>query len=144
VSAETAGSASALLQEIILRHYRAPVRKQVITAPTATVEKQNPLCGDTLALAIRVRGYVIEDAGFQAQACSITQATASMVMARIVGQSPDEARALADTIEALAEDAAPSALTLGDLEAVRSVARFPARKACVRLVTGALREALAR
>lgn len=158
MSAEAPGagaSASALLQDIILRHYRAPIGKRVIDHPTVTVERANPLCGDTLTLALRVRDGVIEDAGFQARACSITQATASMVMERVVGTRIEDGVHLADRIDALIEpDPDPSA-TAGpqaaatvpdaagdDLLAVRSVIRFPARKACVRLVTTVLRDAL--
>jgi nitrogen fixation protein NifU and related proteins len=143
VSADApAGSPSAVLQEIILRHYRAPHGKKLVDAPTVTVERANPLCGDTLALSLRVRDGLIEDAGFQAQACSITQATASMVMARVVGADAHGALALVNTIEALADDAVAPSAPDDDLQALRSVARFPARRGCVRLVTSALREAV--
>jgi nitrogen fixation NifU-like protein len=136
-------TAASLYQEIILSHYRAPHHKGMLAAPTATVEHRNPLCGDVLTLHLRREHDTIVDAAFSARACSITQATASMLLDRVIGGSVADATALIGQIEGLIEGtAADGAETLGDLRALASVTRFPARKACVRLVTGALTQAL--
>ncbi len=137
---------ASLYQEIILSHYRAPQHRGPLAGATASVEHRNPLCGDVLTLQVRRDGDTIVDAGFTAQACSITQATASMLLHRVIGRSVHEARGVLAEVEGLLEHAVlPGAATdgLGDLRALGSVARFPARKACVRLVTSALAEALA-
>ncbi len=136
-------TAASLYQEIILAHYRAPQHKGVLAAPTASVEHRNPLCGDVLTLHLRREGDTIVDAAFSARACSITQATASMLLERVIGGSVSHAAELIGQVEGLIEGASSGeAETLGDLRALASVARFPARKACVRLVTGALTQAL--
>jgi nitrogen fixation protein NifU and related proteins len=137
---------ASLYQDIILSHYRAPKHKGVLSAPTSAVEQRNPLCGDVLSVQLQLNGDQIVDGAFSARACSITQATASMLLSRIVGGSVAHARVLIDDVDRLIETAAPFAAsmddTLGDLRALQSVARFPARKACVRLVTSAVSEAL--
>jgi nitrogen fixation NifU-like protein len=92
---------------------------------------------------LRREGDTIVNAAFSARACSITQATASMLLTRIIGGSVSHAAELIRHVEALIEGASSSdADALGDLRALASLTRFPARKACVRLVTGALTQAL--
>ena len=137
---------ASLYQEIILSHYRAPKHKGEIGGANATIEHRNPLCGDVLSVQIAFDDTRIADAGFSARACSITQATASMVLSRIIGGTVDDAQVVLQQVESLLDAMTPltevDAALLGDLRALASVARFPARKACVRLVTGAVREAL--
>ncbi|MES3035207.1 MAG: SUF system NifU family Fe-S cluster assembly protein [Gemmatimonadota bacterium] len=139
---------ASLYQEIILSHYRAPQHKGALRAPTATVEHRNPLCGDVLTLQLQQDGDRIVDAAFSARACSITQATASMLLHRVIGGTVADALAVMAQIERLLDGpaavTAPELEALGDLRSLASVARFPARKACVRLVTGAISEAVAR
>ncbi|MCC7052400.1 MAG: SUF system NifU family Fe-S cluster assembly protein [Gemmatimonadaceae bacterium] len=143
--APDAGLAS-LYQEIILSHYRAPRHRGVLAGAVPAVEHRNPLCGDVLALQLEFAGDRITDAAFTARACSITQATASMLLDRLIGTSRAEALVLVARVEALIEASPAAGATpadeLGDLRALASVARFPARRACVRLVTGAATEAL--
>ena len=140
-----AGVAS-LYQEIILSHYRAPRHKGVIAGATAAVEHRNPLCGDVMSVQFVHEGGTITDAAFSARACSITQATASMLLSRVLGATLQEARAVVEQVEQLIESPAvlsdAATVALGDLRSLASVSRFPARKACVRLVTGAVLEAI--
>ncbi len=137
---------ASLYQEIILSHYRAPKHKGVISGATAAVEHRNPLCGDVMSVQLTFDGDRITDAAFSARACSITQATASMLLDRIIGGTVAQAQQVVSDVEQLIETAQPPveahAAALGDLRALASVGRFPARKACVRLVTGAVAEAL--
>jgi nitrogen fixation protein NifU and related proteins len=144
-SAQEIGVAS-LYQDIILSHYRAPKHKGVLAAATTAVEHRNPLCGDVLSVQLQLDGAQIVDAAFSARACSITQATASMLLSRIVGSTVEHARTLIGDVDRLIDApspvTAPAGDTLGDLRALQSVARFPARKACVRLVTTAVTQAL--
>lgn len=138
---------ASLYQEIILSHYRAPRHKGVLSGAAAGVEHQNPLCGDTISMQVQVDDGRITDAAFVARACSITQATASMLLSRVIGLSVAEATQVIAQVERLIEPVTPlsepDAASLGDLRALASVVRFPARKACVRLVTGAISDAIA-
>ena len=137
---------ASLYQEIILSHYRAPKHKGIIAGANPAVEHRNPLCGDVLSVQIALDGEYIQDAAFTARACSITQATASMLLSRVIGGTVADAREVVAHVERLLESPGPlpdaEAAQLGDLRALASVARFPARKACVRLVTAAVSEAL--
>ncbi|MDZ7629984.1 MAG: SUF system NifU family Fe-S cluster assembly protein [Gemmatimonadaceae bacterium] len=120
---------ASLYQEIILSHYRAPKHKGVLEGAGAGVEHRNPLCGDVLSLQLVVDGDRIADGAFSARACSITQATASMLLDTVIGGSVAEARAVLAAVEGLLEPGvAPSAEdagALGDLRALASVGTLP-------------------
>jgi len=137
---------ASLYQEIILSHYRAPKHKGALAGAAAGVEYQNPLCGDTISVQVLVADGHIADAAFGARACSITQATASMLLSRLIGLPVAEATLVVAQVERLIEPGTPldeaEAASLGDLRALASVIRFPARKACVRLVTVAISDAI--
>jgi nitrogen fixation protein NifU and related proteins len=140
-----AGAAS-LYQEIILAHYRAPKHKGTIDGAPAATEHTNPLCGDVLSVQLVLDDHQIANAAFTARACSITQATASMLLSRVIGGSTADAEVLIAHVDRLLDSSVPLSDAeggeLGDLRALASVARFPARKACVRLVLGAVRGAI--
>jgi nitrogen fixation protein NifU and related proteins len=138
---------ASLYQDIILSHYRAPRHKGALSRATSTVEQRNPLCGDVLSLMVCVDNSVVQDGAFTASACSIAQATASMLLDRVIGQRVADAAAMIADVERLVDSPGAAlsdddAARLGDLRALHSVSRFPARRACVRLVTSALREAI--
>jgi nitrogen fixation NifU-like protein len=139
-------SLAGLYQELILGHYRRPRRKGVLAAPTHAATQKNPLCGDELTVQLRVEGDTVTDGAFDALGCSISQATASMLLDHAVGRPVGELRALVETVDRLVESPAPlddvEHAGLGDLRALRGVSRFPARRACVRLVLSTIREAL--
>ena len=140
-------SLAGLYQELILTHYRRPHHRGALAAPTHAATQKNPLCGDELTVQLRVEGDTLADAAFDARGCSISQATASMVLEHAVGRPVTALRELLGTVDRMIESPAPLDEVehgeLGDLRALRSVSRFPARRACVRLVLSTMREALA-
>lgn len=139
-------SLAGLYQELILAHYRRPRHRGTLAAPTHAATQKNPLCGDELTVQLAVAGDTLADAAFDARGCSIAQATASMVLDRAVGRPVAELRELLGTVDRMIESAGPLDDVehggLGDLRALKSVSRFPARRACVRLVLSTMREAL--
>ena len=139
-------SLAGLYQELILAHYRRPRHKGALADATHRATQKNPLCGDELTVGLRIADGVLADAAFDARGCSISQATASMLLAHAVGRPVGELRDLVDRIDRLVDSTAPldeiEHADLGDLRALHSVSRFPARRACVRLVLSTVREAL--
>ena len=135
---------SALYQEIILDHYRSPRNKGALEGANAQASLKNPLCGDEVAVELRVDGGVIRDARFTGCGCSISQASASMMTRAVAGMPASEARALATTFGAMLRGDAAAAAdpALGDLRAMSAVAKFPARVRCASLAWEALASAL--
>jgi nitrogen fixation NifU-like protein len=142
-----------LYREIILDHYRNPRNRGELPSPPAVrSEGFNPLCGDEVVLFLDVDGDRISDVKVTGQGCSISQSSASMMSAAVKGATVEEARALTRAFKALmsihesrldgdgAGDGsgtdAPSPdpeVTLGDLEALQGVVKFPVRIKCATL-----------
>ena len=149
-----------LYREIILDHYRSPRNKgELETPPAHRVEGFNPLCGDEIVLYVDVDGDTIRDIRIGGQGCSISQSSASMMSAAVKGKTLAEVRDLTKAFKAmmsiheqsldgegegLEEEGdsgldggevadAPAEVTLGDLEALRGVVKFPVRIKCATL-----------
>jgi len=56
--------------------------------------QMNPVCGDTLALTLRIEDGRIAKAGFQTEGCLASIATSSMITEMVQGLSLEEALAL--------------------------------------------------
>jgi nitrogen fixation NifU-like protein len=139
-----------LYREVILDHYRNPRHRGSLDDPTAHAEGQNPLCGDEVFLDLIVDEGRIAAVGVKGQGCSISQASASMMADAIAGMTVAEVRELAGRFRAMMDiedgdaglDADRPGGTLGDLEALQGVRRFPVRIKCANLPWTTLAEAL--
>lgn len=136
-----AATLTAMYQEALLSHYRAPKNRRVLPDATRRGAHRNPLCGDDLEVAVRLDGDVLADVAFQGRGCSIATASASLLTLAVTGLSVRDARAAAMSVDAML--AGDGASTLPDVLApLRSVAPFAARHGCVRMAWQALRAAI--
>jgi len=144
-----------LYREIVLDHYRSPRNRGELPAPPAhRTEGFNPLCGDEIVVYLQVDGDVITDVKIGGQGCSISQSSASMMSAAIKGKTVQEARSLTRAFKAMmsihestldgsdADTTPDPAIRLGDLEALRGVARVPVRIKCATLSWNTLAQGL--
>ena len=149
-----------LYREIILDHYRSPRnRGDLPVQPAHKVEGFNPLCGDEVVLYIDVDPDTdtVRDVKIAGQGCSISQASTSMMSAAVKGKSLEETRQLIRAFKALMSihesklegesDGADLAaeldgVTLGDLEALQGVVKFPVRIKCATLAWNTLQQGL--
>ncbi len=138
----TSASLSAMYQETLLAHHRAPHNRRAIADATHGASRKNPLCGDALDLALRVDDGMVRDAAFQGRGCSIAVASASMLTDVLPGLSVREALGLADEVASMLTEAAPGAALPQALDALRGVAPFPGRHGCASMPWLALRDAL--
>lgn len=76
----------------LLEHFEHPRNAGELPDATATVVRENPVCGDVLQLAIRVEGGVIRAARFKAKGCVTAMACGSYVAEWLQGKSRDEAQ----------------------------------------------------
>ena len=149
-----------LYREIILDHYRNPRNRGELECPPAQrSEGFNPLCGDEVVLTFEMDGDTVTDLRVGGYGCSISQASASMMSAAVIGKSVSEIRNLTRAFKAMmsiheesiggdgsealdgasnAAGANDGALRLGDLEALRGVVKFPVRIKCATLGWNAL------
>ena len=132
-----------LYREIIMDHYRNPRHKGRLAAPTACHEGLNPLCGDEVTIDVALKDGRIDDIAYSGAGCSISQSSASMMTEAVEGKSAAEARKLATDFTAMmrgSDDIDPE--SLGDLEALSGVRKFPVRIKCATLAWHTLEEAL--
>ncbi len=73
-----------LTQEIILQHGRLSPYKGKLENPTVKVKLENPLCGDSLRVDIRIVKDQVVDACFSGEGCLISQAAASLLVGEIL------------------------------------------------------------
>jgi nitrogen fixation protein NifU and related proteins len=152
-----------LYREIILDHYRSPRNKGELPVPPAhRTEGYNPLCGDEVVVFVQTDDGRIADIRIGGQGCSISQSAASMMSAAVKGRTIDEARQLTRAFKAMmsihetalggdgteaeaeaTEVTLPEGVTLGDLEALRGVVKFPTRIKCAILSWNTLNQAFA-
>ena len=158
-----------LYREIILDHYRSPRNRGELESPPAVrADGFNPLCGDEIIVFIDVDDDgIIADVAIGGQGCSISQSSASMMSAAIKGKSVAQARQLIAAFKGLMSiheadiggdgTEAEQGITfgehgisiddtddvsLGDLEALRGVVKFPVRIKCATLGWNTLAQAL--
>ena len=118
---------SSLYTEIIQDAYRRPAHRGALENPTHSHEDQNPLCGDTLRVQLRVEDDRIVEAKFEGSGCAISQASAELLLDRIQGQP-------LSVVRQLDKDAVLEELGMPTIS--------PARLKCALLSLGVLRGAL--
>jgi nitrogen fixation NifU-like protein len=132
-----------LYREIILDHYRNPRNRGSLEEPSLSGEGDNPLCGDEVKLDLAIEGDHVAAVRFLGRGCSISQASASMLTQAIMGLSLEEVEALYENFKGMmyGSDQVDTE-SLGDLEALQGVRKFPVRVKCATLAWNVLQEAL--
>ncbi|MBC3185524.1 SUF system NifU family Fe-S cluster assembly protein [Corynebacterium sp. zg-331] len=127
-----------MYQEVILDHYKNPEHAGLREPFEAEVHHVNPSCGDELTLRVHlsVDGATVEDVSYEAEGCSISQASTSVMAQEIIGRSVAEARAKLAEFEAMLtsrgqREGDPE--LIGDGIAFAGVSRYPARVKCALL-----------
>jgi len=122
---------TALYGDVVLERFRHPRHFGALTAPDASHEDVNPLCGDRLRVELRLGGEAggsLAEVRFQGDACAIAIASADLLAEMAEGRTAREAGRIGQ------EDI---------LGALRTTIRS-SRLGCVTLPLTVLRGALAR
>jgi nitrogen fixation protein NifU and related proteins len=78
----------------VLDHFQHPRNAGEVANPDASVQIENPACGDVLKLTLRIVDGRIEEIRFLAQGCVPTMACASLLTELLQGRTIAEARQL--------------------------------------------------
>lgn len=109
----------------VLDHFENPRNVGTIENPDGIGKQGNPVCGDVMEIAIRVKDNVIEEAKFRTFGCCAAIATSSMVTEMVKGKTLEEAEQISKQAVADALDGLP-----------------PAKMHCSNLAADALRDAI--
>ncbi|MGZ8744436.1 MAG: Fe-S cluster assembly sulfur transfer protein SufU [Nocardioides sp.] len=140
-----------LYQEIILDHYKHPHHAGLREPYEAEVHHVNPTCGDEITLRVHLSGTdadaVVEDVSYDAEGCSISQASTSVMADLVIGKPVGEAVGIHEQFLTLMQGRGtvePDEEVLEDGIAFAGVAKFPARVKCALLSWMAWKDATSR
>ncbi len=80
--------------DIVLDHAKNPRNQGMLADANARGYNMNPVCGDTLALMLRIEDGRIAEARFMTEGCTASVATSSILTEMITGMSLEEASEL--------------------------------------------------
>jgi nitrogen fixation NifU-like protein len=84
-----------LYREQIIERYKNPLHRGALDPHDYSFEDDNPLCGDRIRIDLRVDASdTVTDAAFDGKGCSISQASADLLVGSIIGKPLDAVRAL--------------------------------------------------
>ncbi len=87
-----------LYNQIIMDHLKNPRNRGEMNDPDGIGEAQNPVCGDTMRLFIKVSSEKIIDAKFLAFGCSAAIASSSITTEMIKGKTIEEALSISEEL----------------------------------------------
>ncbi len=134
-----------LYREVVMDHFRSPRHRAVIEAPNVSAEGYNPLCGDEVAVQLKLDGADVVKIGVQVRGCSICQASGSMMAEEVLGKNLSQTLELIGSfVEMMSgKDRQEAPAELGeDIEALFGVRKFPARVKCALLPWTTLQEGI--
>ena len=109
----------------------------------ATARRASRVCGSSVELDLALRDGVVADIATRVKACALGQAAVSMFDRCVRGATPDEVRAVRDSVAAMLREGGPVPEgRWAELAKLAPVAEYPARQASVMLVFDAAVAAL--
>ena len=136
-----------LYQQLILDHSKHPQHAGLREPYDAQTHHVNTSCGDEITLRVHVDGDRVSDVSYDAQGCSISVASASVLAEETIGHSVAESL---ETFEAMRTMLTSKGTDPGDEEVIgdgvafSGVGKYPARVKCALLPWTAYTDALAR
>ncbi len=131
--------------ELIMTHNKSKHNKRELSAYTVVERGHNPNCGDDLTLQIKVENGFVIDAAYIGSGCAISQASMSIMIDLVKGQSLEAAKALSHAFLNMirGESLLPSERdALYDAVAFEGLSKMPARVKCGTLGWHCLEEGL--
>lgn len=122
-----------LYQQLILDHNQNPRNFHELENASHHARGHNPLCGDEIDVYLLLEGDVIRDVAFTGSGCAISKASASIMTTILKGKSRSEALEIFENFQHLATTGDRPEGSMGKLEALADVHKYPARVKCAML-----------
>ncbi|GEN47033.1 Fe-S cluster assembly sulfur transfer protein SufU [Alkalibacillus haloalkaliphilus] len=134
-----------LYRQVIMDHYKNPRNRGQLEGDHITVELNNPTCGDRIDLQLKVENGVVKDAKFEGEGCSISMSSASMMTQVIIDKPIEDALKMSEMFSDIMlgkemEGYEFDIESLGDIQALQGVSKFPARIKCATLAWKAMEQ----
>jgi len=130
--------------EILTEHNIHPEFKHDLPDADLVLEGVNPNCGDDIFLKLKLDGDEIVDGAFVGDGCSISQASADIMLGMIVGKKKEEALHLGELfLKMIKGEASDEEIDeLEEASALKDISHMPARVKCAVLGWHTLEEML--
>ena len=130
--------------EILTEHNMHPDFKHDLPNADIVLDGVNPSCGDEITLKLKVKDGVIADGAFVGDGCAVSQASADIMLGKIIGQKTEDALRDAKLFMRMIRGEATEEEidSLEEASALRDIAHMPARVKCAMLGWRTLAEAL--
>ena len=79
-----------LYREELMEIYKPPSNKGVLTNPSVSVHKNNPLCGDEVNVQLSIENNIIKDVKYNGSACMVSIVSSSLISDFIKGKTINE------------------------------------------------------
>ncbi len=130
-------SIKTLYKKIILENSRNPFNQSEMEKPDLFFTAYNPMCGDKYNFYLKLNDNKVIDASFTGYGCSISKASSSILVKKIIGSSvPEVKKLIADFLELLDTESKiepHQILEDEDLLAFSAARNFPERIQCAEL-----------
>lgn len=135
----------AIYTELIAEHSKSKRNKRHLLDPTVVLKGKNPSCGDEITLEVKLKDGIIEEASFTGIGCAISQASTSLMIDLVQGQTVEQAQKLIDTFLGMIKREIKDEAALEILDeaiALKNIANMPARVKCAVLSWHTLESAI--
>ena len=99
-----------LSRQLIIERYKYPLYRGVLEPHDITFADENPVCGDHVRIDLRVdEERRVTEAAFSGEGCSVSQASADLLVESIIGKTLDEIKQLSkdDVLDLLGLELGP-------------------------------------
>lgn len=140
----TETAAKNLYGRAILEHNRSPRNYGPLPGPARRAARDNPQCGDSVAVYLLLEGGRAAALSFEAEGCALCRASASMMTEALRGKESAEALRLCDGFLGMigGKPASGGGRLAGELLVFSVLSGHPSRVACAALAWEAARELL--
>lgn len=131
-----------IYSEAILDYANSKKFRGKLEDASVVEEGKNISCGDEITLYLKVEDGVIKDARFEGIGCAISQASASLMIERIVNEKLENVESIVEEAEKMARGEDFDEQKLGNISIMSDIKNYPARVKCFLLAWKTLKEAL--
>ena len=122
--------------DLIMEHSMNSYNKKKLDDADYCELGHNPNCGDEISIELKLDGDVIEDMAFTGHGCAISQASTSIMIDTLRGNTIEQAKEIIETFIEMIKREITDEKELEKLEdaiAFRNIANMPARVKCALL-----------
>lgn len=138
-------SLSEIYTELIMEHNQSKHNKGPLEDANASVRGHNPNCGDDLTVHVKVEKGVLTDITYEGTGCAISEASASIMIDLLKGESIEIAKQKIETFIGMIKDEVSDEEAedvLLDASILSNIKNMPARVKCAVLAWHALDEGI--